>query len=134
MKTNKSLLCENCGHLVPQIDEFGQENDHCPYCGYILISLEEKEKLMKNIDKYLSIIGDTQRIVDKMYNMELCCSFIHSWFMYDFFDCILEDVEKEDLKLDTVDDMIQYLRCFAPESSNDYEKILEEIRKELEKR
>jgi len=40
------LLCENCGHLVPQIDEFGQENDHCPYCGYILISLEEKEKHM----------------------------------------------------------------------------------------
>ncbi len=88
---------------------------------------------MKNIDKYLSIIGDTQRIVDKMYNMELCCSFIRSWFMYDFFDCILEDVEKEDLKLDTIDDMIQYLRCFAPESCSDYEKILEEIRKELEK-
>ena len=49
MKTSKSLLCENCGHLVPQIDEFGQENDHCPYCGYILISLEEKEKLMSDL-------------------------------------------------------------------------------------
>ncbi len=36
-KVNKYILCENCNTYVPQRDDYGQENDHCPRCGYLII-------------------------------------------------------------------------------------------------